>query len=177
VTSRPTSTAASPSRPICCRTRSIGFPDSPKRTFGRQFARRIHTVSATSGDLEVAMPSGYPVARSVKCKLFDRVCCGATVAQAAGELGVSRSTGWMWWRNAGGMALATGRGGGLADRVDRRWPGGAGHRLSLEERIEIMRGHDAGLATRRSVGASDVTGRWCFARSNATAMPTGIITR
>jgi transposase, IS30 family len=92
------------------------------------------------------VPSGYPVSRSVKRELFDRVCCGASVAQAAAAVGVSRVTGAEWWRDAGGMTLATGRSGGIADCVEFSDPGGPGYRLSLQERLEIMRGRDAGLS-------------------------------
>ena len=46
-------------------------------------ARRIHTVSATSVDLEVVMPSGYPYSKSVRPELFDRVCGGAPPRRAA----------------------------------------------------------------------------------------------
>jgi transposase, IS30 family len=56
------------------------------------------------------MPSGRPVARSVKRELFDRVCGGVAVTRASVELGVSRSTGWVWWREAGGMELLKGTG-------------------------------------------------------------------
>jgi transposase, IS30 family len=92
------------------------------------------------------VPRGYPVPRSVKRELFDRVCCGASVAQAAAAVGVSRVTGAEWWRDAGGMKLAMGRGGGLADCVQFPDAGGPGYRLSLQERFEIMRGRDAGLS-------------------------------
>ena len=56
------------------------------------------------------MPRGYPVSRSVKRALFDRVCCGVAVTRASVDLGVSRSTGWVWWRDAGGMELLKGTG-------------------------------------------------------------------
>ena len=93
------------------------------------------------------MPRGHPIARSVKRQLFDRVCQGAAVTRASLDLGVSRSTGWVWWRDAGAMELLKGTGDhGLADPGDLFGPGGRGHRLSFEERIEIMRGRDAGLS-------------------------------
>lgn len=93
------------------------------------------------------MPRGHPIARSVKRQLFDLVCQGAAVTRASSELGVSRSTGWVWWRDAGAMELLKGTGDhGLADPGDLSRPGGRGHRLSFEERIEIMRGRDAGLS-------------------------------
>ena len=93
------------------------------------------------------MPRGYPVARSVKRELFDRVCGGVAVTRASVELGVSRSTGWVWWREAGGMELLKGTGDhGLASPGNVCLPGGRGHRLSLDERVEIMRGLDQKLS-------------------------------
>jgi transposase, IS30 family len=97
--------------------------------------------------LEVAMPSGYPFPRSVRRELFDLVCQGIPVHEAERALGVSIHTGWLWWRDAGAMKLRKGRGvgGGLANPGDWSRPGGVGHRLSGDERIEIMRLRDAGL--------------------------------
>jgi len=93
------------------------------------------------------MPRGYPVARSVKRELFDRVCSGVSVSRASVELGVSRSTGWLWWRDAGGMELLKGTGDhGLANPGEVSLPGGRGHRLSAEERVAIMRGLDNKLS-------------------------------
>ena len=93
------------------------------------------------------MPSGYPFSRSVRREFFDRVCCGEPVTRAARELGVFRNTGWAWWRQAGAMKVVKGKGvGGLANPGDLSRPGGQGHRLSFDERIEIMRGRDAGLS-------------------------------
>src|SRR5262245_4244574 len=93
------------------------------------------------------MPTGYRWSRSVRREFFDRVCRGATLRQAARESGVFYNTGWQWWRNAGGMRLLTGRGvGGLANPGDLSRPGGHGHRLCFDERIEIMRGLDTGLS-------------------------------
>jgi len=68
-------------------------------------SRRIHTVSATSDDLEVAM---RVVIRSrgrssVSCSIESAVCGGE---RASVELGVSRSTGWVWWREAGGWSYS-----------------------------------------------------------------------
>jgi len=93
------------------------------------------------------MPRGYPVSRSVKRELFDRVCSGVAVTRASLELGVSRSTGWVWWRDAGAMELLKGTGDhGVADPGDLSRLGGRGHRLSFDERMSIMRGRDAGLS-------------------------------
>jgi IS30 family transposase len=85
--------------------------------------------------------------RSVRRELLDRVCGGAAVAVASREMGFSYQTGWVWWRNAGGMRLLRGRGQmGLAEPGSLSLPGGRGHRLNLDERIEIMRGLDGGLS-------------------------------
>jgi IS30 family transposase len=67
--------------------------------------------------------------------------------QASVEVGVSRRTGWFWWRDARGMKLRNGANGlgGLASPGDLSGPGGRGHRVCFEERVEIMRGRDAGL--------------------------------
>lgn len=89
------------------------------------------------------MPRGHPVRSAVRRELFDRVCCGASVRQASRQLGVSWSAGCVWWRDAGAMKLVMGRGGGVGDSGSLLLPGGRGHRLSLDERIEIMRGLDA----------------------------------
>ncbi|CAN5704045.1 IS30 family transposase [soil metagenome] len=91
------------------------------------------------------MPSGVPASRSLKRALFDRVCAGESVSAAAKVLGVSHGTGHEWWHKAGGMALAAGKRGGIADVVGGGGPGGSGHRLNLDERVTIMRGLDEGL--------------------------------
>jgi IS30 family transposase len=68
------------------------------------------------------------------------------LAGAERELGVSRNVGAPWWRKAGGMKLREGRGGGgLIVTVDWERPGGRGHRLSYDERVEIMRLRDKGF--------------------------------
>ena len=92
------------------------------------------------------MGSWIRVSRSLKRELLDRVCSGASITQAASDLGVSSSGGRKWWYQAGGVQLAIGGRGGLAVPVDRDGPGGRGHRLNLAERIEIMRGLDAELS-------------------------------
>lgn len=92
------------------------------------------------------MASGYPFSKSVRRELFDRVCRGSTIRDAAREVGVSYNTGWIWWRDAGAMTLRIGPGlGGLATPGDLTRRGGFGNALSIEERIEIMRCIDAGL--------------------------------
>jgi hypothetical protein len=117
-----------------------------ERAATAKIRRRIHTVSATSVDLGVAMPSGYPHSRAVRWRLFDQVCLGVPLWRAAQDMGVSTTVASIWWRNAGAMKLGRGRGGGVADAGNMSLPGGQGHRLSLDERIVIMRGLDAGLS-------------------------------
>lgn len=97
--------------------------------------------------LEVAVTSGVRVSRAVKREFFDLVCRGIATTEASVKVGVSRRTGWHWWRDAGAMKLRNGAHGvgGLASPGDLLRPGGRGHRVSFEERVEIMRGLDAGL--------------------------------
>jgi IS30 family transposase len=78
----------------------------------------------------------------MKRELFDRVCSGQSVSAAEVAMGVSHGVGHLWWHKAGGMTLATGRRGGVADAAESDGPGGRGHRISLAERVEIMRGLD-----------------------------------
>ena len=64
-------------------------------------------------------------------------------------LGVSRGAGTVWWRDAGAMKLQVGGMGGkgqrgLVEPGNMSLPGGRGHRLSVAERVVIMRGLDAG---------------------------------
>jgi transposase, IS30 family len=92
------------------------------------------------------MPSGYPHSKLVRREFFDLVCCGTPVRRAAQALGVSTTRASIWWRDAGAMELIAGSGArGLARPGDVSRLGGRGHRLSFDERIEIMRGLDAGL--------------------------------
>jgi transposase, IS30 family len=94
------------------------------------------------------MPSGYPFSREVRREFLGLVCQGIPVIQAERVVGVSLNTGSRWWREAGAMKLrvnAWGRG-GLAHPGNPDGPGGPGHRLSLDERIAIMRGLDAKLS-------------------------------
>nr|WP_231984559.1 IS30 family transposase [Mycobacterium sp. 852014-52144_SCH5372336] len=68
---------------------------------------------------------------------------------AARALGVSTTAAGLWWRQAGAMQLLRGNnraGHGVVDPGDADRPGGKGHRLSLDERIAMMRGLDAGLS-------------------------------
>jgi transposase, IS30 family len=92
------------------------------------------------------MPTGYRWSRSVRRDFFDRVCQGVSIRQAACQVGVHYNAAYVWWRDAGGMTLCKGSAYGLANRGDWSRSGGRGHRLSGPERIEIMRGRDAGLA-------------------------------
>ena len=91
------------------------------------------------------MPSGFPHPRSTRRALFERVCQGTPLRTAAQEMGVSTTSAWLWWHDAGAMKLLTGKGDlGLADPGDLDRPGGRGRRLSFDERVEIMRGLDRG---------------------------------
>ena len=92
------------------------------------------------------MPSGYPHSLAVRRELFDRVCLGVPLFRAAQDMGVSTTSASLWWRDAGAMKLIKGSGGGVADAGNMSLPGGRGHRLSLDERIVIMRGVDKGLS-------------------------------
>jgi transposase, IS30 family len=97
---------------------------------------------------EVAVPIGVPASKAVKREFFDLVCRGMATTEASVRVGVSRRTGWFWWRDAGAMKLRSGYGslGGLATAGDLSRTGGPGNRVSFEERVEIMRGLDAGLS-------------------------------
>ena len=117
------------------------------------------------------MPSGYPHSRSVRWRLFDQVCLGVPLWRAAQDMGVSTTAAFVWWRHAGAMRLVGGRGGGLADPGNMSLPGGRGHRLSLDERIAIMRGLDAGLGyveIGRQIGRDRIT-IWREVRRNRNA--------
>jgi hypothetical protein len=132
--------------------------DPPKEY--RTFRKSALCQSATSVDLEVAMPSGYLHSRAVRRRLFDQVCLGVPLWGAAQDMGVSTTAATIWWRNAGAMKLVGGRGGGIADPGNMSWPGGQGHRLSLDERIVIMRGRDTGLSHAvigRQIGRDRIT--------------------
>lgn len=95
------------------------------------------------------MPSGYPHSRAIRRELFDRICRGEPRQVVAKEMGVSPTSASLWWRQAGAMPLQRGQNAdgthGLVDPGDPDRPGGRGHRLSLDERVEIMRGLDTGL--------------------------------
>lgn len=103
------------------------------------------------------MPYGVPFSKSVRREFFDRVCQGSSLKDTAHELGVSYNTGWLWWRDAGAMKLRCNSIGdlGLADPGDFDRPGGRGHRLSFDERVEIMRGLDRGLKQVEIAGRLD----------------------
>ncbi|MDP9168109.1 MAG: IS30 family transposase [Actinomycetota bacterium] len=92
------------------------------------------------------MPKGHPHSKATRRELFDRVCRGVPLDKAARDMGVSTTAAALWWRDAGAMKLLRGQNGhgthGLAEPGDPHRPGGRGHRLSLGERIEIMRGRD-----------------------------------
>ncbi|MGV0607809.1 IS30 family transposase [Mycolicibacterium sp. XJ1904] len=121
------------------------------------------------------MPSGYPHPRSTRRELFDRVCQGEPLEVAARALGVSTTAAGLWWRQAGAMSLQRGQNAegsqGLVGPGDPDRPGGRGHRLSLDERIAIMRGIDAGLSY-AEIGRSidrDRSVVWREVRKNSNA--------
>src|SRR3546814_2819761 len=63
-----------------------------------------------------------------------------TLFRSAREMGVSTTSASIWWRNAGAMELVGGHGGGgVADPGNMSLPGGPGYRLSVDERVAIMR--------------------------------------
>ena len=95
------------------------------------------------------MPSGYPASKAVRHAFFDQVCRGVSLTNASHGVGVSRGAGTVWWRDAGAMKLQVGGMGGkgqrgLVEPGNMSLPGGRGHRLSVAERVVIMRGLDAG---------------------------------
>jgi transposase, IS30 family len=94
------------------------------------------------------VPSGVRVSRAVKREFFDLVCLGMATTEASVKVGVSRRTGWWWWRDAGAMKLRKGKNGlgGLASPGDLSRPRGRGHRICFAGRVEIVRGRDAGLS-------------------------------
>jgi IS30 family transposase len=93
------------------------------------------------------MPPGFPHPLHVRRSLFDLVCRGVPVERAARELGVSKTSAHTWWSQAGAMLLLTSKMlGGPVHKGRPDAPGGRGHRLSLDERIEVMRGRDQGLS-------------------------------
>lgn len=93
------------------------------------------------------MPSGYVYPQRVRDRLFDLVCSGVPLTRAAVLLGVSRTAARGWWADAGAMTLTQGaRCSGLAAAGNPDTAGGQGHRLSLNERMEIMTGLRQGLS-------------------------------
>ncbi len=94
------------------------------------------------------MPGGYLFSRAVRREFLDLVCQGIPVIQAERVVGVSLNTGSCWWRESGAMKLRVNAWGcgGLANPGKVSTSGGKGHRLSLDERISIMRGLDGKLS-------------------------------
>lgn len=45
------------------------------------------------------MPYGHRIPWSVKREFFDLVCRGMATTEASVKVGVSRRTGWFWWRD------------------------------------------------------------------------------
>jgi IS30 family transposase len=100
-------------------------------------AARVDSYGQCNADWE-----GVVVTYSVRVRheVFDLLCAGVPLIYAVPRVGVSPRQATDWWRQAGGMALSKEL--PLAAVVEG--PGGLGHRLSLEERIAIMRGRDRG---------------------------------
>ena len=94
------------------------------------------------------MPSGVRVSRAVKREFFDLICLGMATTEASVKSACRAGPGGCGGADAGAMKLRNGYGGlgGLATAGDLNRPGGRGHRVSFEERMEIMRGRDAGLS-------------------------------
>jgi len=93
------------------------------------------------------MPPGFPFSDDVRFRLVELVCMGLAVPAASVSLGVSRTTGSHWWRDASIMKPTKphiGAAYGLADPGDVDRAGGRGRRLSLAEREEIMCGRRLG---------------------------------
>ena len=126
------------------------------------------------------MPSGYPHSRATRRELFDRVCLGDPLERAAKMMGVSTTAATLWWRHAGAMPLHRGQNAegthGLVEPGDLDRPGGRGHRLSIDERVEIMRGLDAGLSYAQMGASSTATAVWCGAKWPRTSTPTATTT-
>ena len=56
------------------------------------------------------------VSFETRVEFFDLVCAGMGMRPASGLVGVSRGTGWLWWRKSGlmGVPILRTRHGGLA---------------------------------------------------------------
>jgi IS30 family transposase len=93
------------------------------------------------------MPCGYQFGDDVRFRFVELVCGGMPVPAASVSLGVSRTSGSHWWRDAFTMELlkpSPRAAFGLPDPGDPDRPGGRGRRLSLAEREEIMCGRRLG---------------------------------
>jgi IS30 family transposase len=92
------------------------------------------------------MPSGFPFDDDVRFRFVELVCKGMSVPAASVSLGVSRTSGSHWWREAFTMRQLKPQDRvafGLTDPGDGDREGGRG-RLSLAEREEIMCGRRLG---------------------------------
>ena len=74
-----------------------------------------------------------------RAPFFAAVCSGSSVQAAAEVLGVSHQCGHLWWRQSAGMAIRTGRNGGLvaAPPPDQQW---VGRGLTALQRDQIAEG-------------------------------------
>jgi IS30 family transposase len=90
---------------------------------------------------ELAMGNRYLFAQDDRDRFVALICSGVSLSAAARQVGVSRYSGGLWWRNAGAMKLiGAAGGGGLFDPGQPDGESGRGHPLSLDERIEIQLG-------------------------------------
>jgi IS30 family transposase len=93
------------------------------------------------------------VSFETRVEFFDLVCAGMGMRPASGLVGVSRGTGWLWWRKSGlmGVPILRTRHGGLAGPPPAACPGGGRVRraLSSEDRAVIAAGFQAGWSYAR----------------------------
>jgi transposase, IS30 family len=88
-----------------------------------------------------------------RAEFFDLVCAGMGMRAASLQVGVSRGTGWLWWRKSGLMSVSMvkTRHGGLAGSRPAACPGSGGLRrqLTSEDRAVIAAGCQAGWSYAR----------------------------
>jgi IS30 family transposase len=78
---------------------------------------------------------------AVRDRALHLMSAGLSAMAASRVLGVSGTAVCRWWAQAGGMTLTMGASGGIsAVYVAADGPGGAGHRLSVQERMTIQGG-------------------------------------
>ena len=80
-----------------------------------------------------------------RTRFVDLVCAGMGLEASSSCVGAVRATGWRWWAPSGGMRIAKGRLGGLADPA----PGAdadVGRMLTLADRGMIQMGRRSGMS-------------------------------